>query len=241
MQVTSVTSKMKRKAKAILLGVGRKCLLPPQMEVLSLLLTELKISSYHHKGIARIRRHGLLHPTKLNLGAGAFCKSGFLNVDLFPGGDLTLDLRRGLPFASNCCETIFSEHFFEHIEYPKTISNLFHECLRVLRPGGLLSFSVPDTEWPLIDYQHGPEAPYFRACLEHHWHPDCTTRIEHINYHFRQRGQHLFAYDQETLQKLLESVGFANVRKRAYDPEIDSEHRRVGSLFISAMKPLNHN
>ena len=29
---------------------------------------------------------------------------------MFPGGDLTLDLRRGLPFESNCCEEIFSEH-----------------------------------------------------------------------------------------------------------------------------------
>ena len=42
---------------------------------------------------------------------------------------------------------IFSEHFFEHIEYPAPIERM----LAGLRPGGILSFSVPDTEWPLLD------------------------------------------------------------------------------------------
>ena len=33
------------------------------------------------------------------------------------------------------------------------------------------------------------------------WHPAwCTTRLEHINFHFRQGGEHKFAYDFETLK-----------------------------------------
>jgi predicted SAM-dependent methyltransferase len=168
------------------------------------------------------------------------CKSGFLNIDLFPGGDLTLDLRKGLPLQSNCCEIIFSEHFFEHIDYPEPISYLFGECLRVLRPGGVLTFSVPDTEWPLIDYQHGIDAPYFQTCAENQWHPPyCTTRLEHINYHFRQFGQHLFAYDEETARKVLEAAGFVEVAKRNYQNDLDSPHRRIGSLFMSATKPVS--
>ena len=225
--------------KALLLDVARGCLLPPQRAAVRHLVSELKISYYHRKGLARVRRRSLSRPAKLNLGAGDLCKDGFLNVDLFPGGDLTLDLRRGLPFESNCCELIFSEHFFEHIDYPEPISHLFRECLRVLRPGGVLSFSVPGTEWPIVDYPLGPEAPYFVACREHAWHPNCTTRMEHINYHFRQHGQHLFAYDEETARKLLESVGFSSVAKRDYILGLDSERRRVGSLFMNSMKPPN--
>src|ERR1700747_2678592 len=75
------------------------------------LVTELRISHYRRKGIRRIRQ-------------GSLSKRGYLNVDLFPGGDLTLDLRRGLPFESNCCEMIFSEHFFEHIDYPEPVCYL---------------------------------------------------------------------------------------------------------------------
>jgi predicted SAM-dependent methyltransferase len=202
------------------------------------LVTELRISHYHRKGVRLIRRRSLSKPSKINLGSGSFCKRGYLNVDLFPGGDLTLDLRRGLPFESDCCEMIFSEHFFEHIEYPEPVCFLLRECLRVLRPGGALRFSVPDTEWPLHDYRDGPEAPYFLSCKENSCHPSyCTTRLEHINYHFRQNGEHRFAYDEETLNKVLDLAGFNEIKRVDFDPELDSEGRRVGGLFISARKP----
>src|SRR5262245_47624775 len=159
---------------------------PGEVEALRLLLAERAIASYHRSGLRQIRKESLTRPVKLNLGSGPHRKVGFLNVDLLPGGDITLDLRRGLPFESNCCELIFSEHCFEHFDYPEPILLLFRECLRVLRPGGELRFSVPDTEWPLTDYRDGAEAPYFKACNHHRWHPEtCTTRLEHINYHFR--------------------------------------------------------
>jgi predicted SAM-dependent methyltransferase len=199
---------------------------------------ERAISSYHRAGVRQIRRRSLSRPAKLNLGSGSYRKDGFLNIDLFPGGDVTLDLRRGLPFDSDCCELIFSEHCFEHIDYPEPISFVLRECLRVLRPGGELWFSVPDTEWPLADYSAGPGAPYFKACAEHGWHPEgCTTRMEHINYHFRQGTEHRFAYDFETAEKVLAAAGFTDVRRRPFDPSLDSEHRRVGSLFVAARKP----
>ncbi len=64
-----------------------------------------------------------------------------------------------------------------------------------------------------------------------------TTRLEHINYHFRQGTEHRFAYDFETAEKVLRTAGFVEVRERAYDPSLDSKHREVGSLFMSAQKP----
>src|SRR5262245_56789224 len=198
---------------------------------------ELRITAHHRAGLRMIRQRSLQRPSKLNLGCGPHSKDGFLNIDLFPGGDLTLDLRRGLPFEANCCEYIFSEHFFEHIDYPDPITFLFRECLRVLRPGGELRFSVPDSEWPLAQYGLGPDAPYFKACDKHCWHPkNCVTRMEHINYHFRQRTEHRFAYDFETAQKALAIAGFVDIRQAGFDPNIDAEHRRVGSLFVSARK-----
>jgi predicted SAM-dependent methyltransferase len=207
---------------------------------LRLLLTELNISQSHRRGLRKIRQMSWLRPAKINLGSGKHPKEGFLNIDLFRGGGVTIDIRRRLPFDSDCCDIIFSEHCIEHIDYPETVSNLFRECFRVLKPMGLLRFSVPGTEWPLVDYVKGPDAPYFRACIEHSWHPsNCTTRLEHINYHFRQGDQHRFAYDEETAKKVLESVGFENVQSVAFDPSIDSKHREVGSLFMSAQKPAS--
>ncbi len=200
---------------------------------------ERTIAANHRRGLKQIRGQQLARPARLNLGCGSIRKAGFLNVDLDPGGDLTLDLRRGLPFDADCCELIFSEHCFEHFDYPEPISQLFRDCLRVLRPGGTLTFSVPGSEWPLTEYGEGPNAPYFQACRKFRWHPaDCTTRLEHINDHFRQGGEHRYAYDLETIEKLLRAAGFVDVRPREFDGTLDSEHRRVGSLFIVARKAV---
>jgi predicted SAM-dependent methyltransferase len=185
-----------------------------------------------------MRRMSWLRPTRINMGCGSYLKAGFLNIDLFPGGDLTLDLRRGLPFESDCCEMIFSEHFLEHLDYPSPADRLLRDCLRVLRPGGTLRLSVPDTEWPLTDYSEGMDAPYFQACVKHEWHlGNCSTRLEHINYHFRQGDEHRFAYDEETLTKILERTGFCDVKRVRFDSAIDSTHREIGSLIVVARKP----
>ena len=216
----------------------RKFLSPGERVALRQLQTEFRISRYHRAGMRQLRRQGWSHPAKINMGCGPHRKEGFLNIDLFPGGDLTLDLRRNLPFDSNCCEMIFSEHCFEHIDYPDTISHLFRECFRILKPGGMLRFSVPDTEWPLLDYGKGSQADYFRACMENSWHPaHCLTRLEHINYHFRQEKEHQYAYDEETARKILTTTGFQDIQRGVFDAALDSKHREIGSLFMSARKP----
>ncbi len=210
-----------------------------EQEAIENLRTELRIARYHRQGLKDIKRMPLPHPLRLNLGSGNVCKESYLNVDLFPGADLTLDLRRGLPFASECCSTIFSEHCFEHFGYPESITHLLSECLRVLKPGGLLRFSVPDTKWPLLGYGEG--GSYFRWLETHPGvHPaHCTTRLEHINFHFRQGDQHRFAYDEETAHKILKNVGFIDIERCDFDPEIDSSLREIGSLFITATKPMS--
>jgi predicted SAM-dependent methyltransferase len=211
--------------KHVVSSVARWLLSPGERTALRAVMMERKFASLHRRGLRQIRRRSLSRPLRLNLGSGSACKVGFLNIDLTSGGDLTLDLRRGLPFESNCCEVIFSEHCFEHIDYPEPISHLFRECLRVLAPGGTLDFSVPDTEWPLTDYREGSHAPYFKTCDSQAWHPaGCTTRMEHINYHFRQGTEHRFAWDFETAEKALLTAGFADIRRR-------------GSLFVTAQKP----
>lgn len=211
---------------------------PGELHALRLLIMEISISARHRHGLAKVKRESLFRPQKINLGSGKRPKPGFLNIDIYPDADVTLDLRRTLPFDSNCCELIFSEHCFEHFEYPAQISGLLQECLRVLKSGGKLILSVPDTEWPLHDYARGLGAPYFRACNRERWHPKyCTTRLEHINYHFRQEAEHRYAYDFETAEKTLSIAGFVDIKRREFDESVDSKRREIGSLLMSARKP----
>src|SRR6266852_5771680 len=97
-----------------LVSVAKWMLFPWQRAALRTFLTELTIAFHHRQGLSQIRHRSLHRPKKLNRGCGPCKKEGFLYVDLLPAADLIIDLRRGVPFESNCCEVIFSEHCFEH-------------------------------------------------------------------------------------------------------------------------------
>jgi SAM-dependent methyltransferase len=81
----------------------------------------------------------------LHLGCGPKYLSGFINVDgnLLRKRDVWLDLRNGLPFASDSIASIYSSHVFEHF-YAEELSALLRECHRVLSPEGFMRTVVPD-------------------------------------------------------------------------------------------------
>jgi predicted SAM-dependent methyltransferase len=198
---------------------------------------EITILHKHRKGVHLARKlHGQQH-LRLNLGCGPKIKNGWINIDLADQADITLDLREPLPFLSNTCSIIYSEHFLNcSIDYPEQTQLLLKECYRVLEPGGLFSIGVPDTEWPIEEYAGLSNKEYFQIAKDR-FHPAwCETEMEHINYHFRQGEEHRFAYDFKTLAKVLTSVGFQKVDRREFDPELDSVDRKLGTLYVNASK-----
>jgi len=209
------------------------------------LLIETEVALRHGCGVRGARRYKGRSGLKINFGSGSKTKEGFVNVDLSPHADLRVDLRRPIPLEDNTCALLFTEHFVEHLSYPEGAEMFFRECYRVIEPGGQLKVSVPDTEWPLREYGTG-QRDYLETCDQRNFHPpECETEMEHINYHFRQRkrGQsysgferHRFAYDFETMAKVIRAGGFETVDRRSFEPELDSEHREIGSLFVVAVK-----
>ena len=61
--------------------------------------------------------------------------------------------------------------------------------------------------------------------------------MEDINFPFRQGEEHNFAYDFETLRYILEKSGFVQVKRRDFDPSLDSRDRELGTLYVDAIKP----
>lgn len=200
-------------------------------------LHERRLWQLHRREIRKVPRFLRSLPIKLNLGCGPNCKDGWVNIDLFDSSaDLRLDLREPWAFPDSCVSYIYSEHVFEHFEFHEEVPHFLREALRVLEPGGVFDVVVPDTETPLKAY--GNQDATYWSTLASAWHPDwCQTELDHINFHFRQDGEHKYAWDTVTLARTLQASGFASISQRAYNPLLDTEARRVGSLYVLAKKP----
>jgi len=191
----------------------------------------------HRRGVRQSRKFRGQKHLRLHIGCGPKLKEGWVNIDLSPQADITLDLREPLPFVDSSCSLIYSEHFLEHLDYPGSALSFLKVCHSVLEPGGLFSVGVPDTEWPIAEYAGLRTDGYFEA-MKKNWHPAwCQTEMEHINYHFRQGDQHRFAYDFKTLARALTNAGFQDIQRREFDPELDSADRKLGTLYVNAYKP----
>jgi predicted SAM-dependent methyltransferase len=115
------------------------------------------------------------------------------------------------------------------------VPHFLSESLRVLQDGGVFDVGVPDTEWLLQAYGK-PEHEYWPFAPT--WHPKtCETQLDHINYHFRQGEQHKYAWDEVTLTRSLRRSGFVSITRRPFDPNLDTESRRKGTLYMRALKP----
>lgn len=218
---------------------------------LGTLRSELYVQRLHRAGVVRAAALGSRAPLRLNLGCGFERKAGWVNVDLIDGVDLQLDLRERLPFAEGSVAAIYSSHLFEHLGLvgagdslgtvietaadPSDALTFLRECRRVLTPDGRLDLVVPDAEVAIERYREDRAAG--ATTDPNWWGPSwCGTPMHRLNYVFRQGHEHKYAYDYETLRNVLETAGFVDINRRAFDPVVD--HRNPArSIFVSARKP----
>ncbi len=60
--------------------------------------------------------------------------------------------------------------------------------------------------------------------------------MHNVNFTFRQGTEHVYAYDYETLALTIKQGGFTNCSRREFDPSLDLEKRRIGTLYVEAVK-----
>ena len=210
-------------------------------------VSEFRIYWFHQKGVLRAQSLRADKDLKLHFGCGSNIKEGYINIDLNNEVDLSLDLRERLPFLTDSCSMIYSEHFLEHLGYPDEAMFFLRECYRILRPGGIFSVGVPDTEWPIRAYTGDPYyADWFQYVKENAYPKWITTKMECVNHSFRQGDEHKFAYDFETLKRALEIAEFIEVKRRNFNPSLDSERSRYSldsdkskctTLYVDAKTP----
>jgi predicted SAM-dependent methyltransferase len=159
---------------------------------------------------------------------------GWLNVDLVGRQpiDLALDLRKRFPFPDGSIDVVFHEHVIEHLTYQDAIAVL-SECVRVLRPAGVLRVTVPDFGRYLNSYVHGTD---FIGAVR----PDRFSRLialSEVAYCYGHRS----VWDVETLGGVLEALGLPaqqmDFRQSRLQPCPDSLSRRNETLYMEGSKP----
>jgi hypothetical protein len=195
----------------------------------------------------------------VNVGCGSEGLEGWVNFDSSPAPGVTCvrDCRTTLALPSSSARGIFTEHFLEHLDYYEEAPRFLRECRRVLCPGGALRIIVPDGEKYLTAYCRGDMAGMksFSCLMSFDATSDSApfsieseilpfrTKMEVVNFHFRQNGQHRFSYDFETLAQILEDCGFESIVRTEFGSTrqsglaIDNQQRASESLVVEASVP----
>ena len=141
----------------------------------------------------------------LNLAGGGNCMEGCLTVDIDPRADAYVDITKPLPFFDNSMDAIFCEEAIEHISKDSG-RRMLEECLRVLRPGGVLRITTPD-----LDY-------FARRALG-------EAECDEINDIFYLHA-HAYLYTRRELQQTCKQIGFVSLRESSYQ----DSHSKLGYL-----------
>ncbi|MGH8488241.1 MAG: class I SAM-dependent methyltransferase [Gammaproteobacteria bacterium] len=156
----------------------------------------------------------------MHLGCGSNVLAGWSNIDLAGSRNVVShNLSRPLPVRSDSIEFIYSEHFIEHISLDRA-RRLLAECLRVLRPGGIIRLSTPDLRKLIASYQAGSVS----AFRDVGWNP--ATPCQMVNEGMRLWG-HAFVYDADELEAVLRAAGFRQMQREGWRT---SEHPELRSL-----------
>ncbi len=183
---------------------------------------------------------------KIQIGGGKHILDGYLNIDISPPADLVCDVREGIPIGDESSNLIFSEHFFEHVDYPKSSKKVISEFFRILKQGGQVILGVPDSKMVIKGYVSKNKEYYYKALDIWYKNRNCldnlNTYIDLVNYHFRDQDDdmkyspHYWAYDFEKLESLFKNAGFNKVERWKFDPLIANPKREWGSIYVIATK-----
>ena len=110
------------------------------------LLPEIRLATKRIFTARSVRKKLILQKgSRVNIGCGSYPTEGWVNLDIISHPGVYLwDCRSGLPFFDNSIAAIYSEHFFEHLDFYTEAHPFLRECLRCLQPRGVLArISVP--------------------------------------------------------------------------------------------------
>ena len=153
-----------------------------------------------------------LQEINLNIGSGEQNLDGYINVDMrnLPNVDIVSDALH-IPFQFGEVNKIFASHLLEHFTRIQAEKELLPYWYNLLKKSGELILILPNIGFMAEKYSAG-EIPFKQLALL------ISGGQEY------EGNYHLAVYNPETVQKLLEKVGFENV-------EIAEKARKNGECW----------
>lgn len=177
-----------------------------------------------------IDRHLLAHAPKLHIGCGDNELAGWLNTELCPHGEqIFLDATAPFPFANGTFAFIYSEHMIEHVPL-RGARAMLAECVRVMRPGGVIRIVTPDLEslTALLAPEPSLEvSAYIRYAIDAHRIDAPAADGVAVFNHFMRAWGHQFIHTERSLRALMNQAGFCEVQRQ---PLNQSPHAELAGL-----------
>ena len=221
---------------------------------------------------------------RLNLGCGLITPKGWINLDgswnarlakypivrrflrvvhLVPAellgiswsqDILTHDVRAPLPFENNYLSAIYASHLLEHL-YLEEARCLLQECLRVLRPRGVLRIVVPDLNAFVMEYvrekqlENPPEGlspadKLNKSLMYHDSQPPSGNLIYRLYKALIDFDSHRWMYDAKSLIHHLRQAGFVDVQEMQLHQsriegieEVEQPEQFLNSVCVEGIKP----
>jgi predicted SAM-dependent methyltransferase len=164
-----------------------------------------------------------LDQLRLNLGCGDYPLEGFVNVDAVAGRTVDAVLTvPPLPWPDASVTEIYMGHLLEHLDHRRGME-LLGECYRVLQPGGSIGVVVPDFREVAQRYVDNEYAPFEWSTGTHDMR-DLDELCHFLLFSTVQPSNHRWAYDERTLRRSLELVGFEVISEidRYHDPRLST-------------------
>lgn len=151
------------------------------------------------------------------------------------------DITKGVPFSDDTLDGILMAHVLEHFSV-QPAQTLLKECLRTLKPGGVLMVSVPDAQYFRHVYPKDKGAPTWQDLYGVDDPPNPIPTWMEAALYFE---QHFQVFSEDTLWCALTNAGFSNAERSpkpsVFDDPVRSEmasllDRIPFSLVFTAIK-----
>lgn len=164
-----------------------------------------------------------------------------------------MNLNSRWKYAAGSVSTVYASHLFEHLTI-KAADLMLRESYRCLKPGGVIRIVVPDlykiAKRYVTEFENGNKdaSEYAMWAINMHREGQYKNLNVFKRVFFEWQGyphQHKFMYDEFSLSKKLEQVGFTDLKlmeygKSHYLPniqDVEGDRESYLSVYLEARKP----